>query len=297
MLAHGFTEHVEKTLDAMAAGGIHDQLGGGFARYSVDAAWLVPHFEKMLYDNALLARTYLRAWQELGHPRYRDVCTGILDWVLREMRGPEGGFFSALDADSEGEEGRFYTWTPAEAHAVLGDAGLDHVTPGVLTYLGITAQGQLDGRSVVHLPAGLEGPPPAGLEQAKAALLAAREQRVRPGLDDKRLTSWNALMMGALAEAAAALGEPAYLEAAADCADFLLGTMRDERRPPPADVQRRQSAPQRLSRGLRLPGRGAARSLRGLIRAALLRGGPRDRGRDGRALRRPGQRRFLHDLR
>ena len=229
MLAHGLTEHVEKTLDAMAAGGIHDQLGGGFARYSVDAAWLVPHFEKMLYDNALLARTYLRAWQELGHPRYRDVCTGILDWALREMRGPEGGFFSALDADSEGEEGRFYTWTPAEAHAVLDDAGLDHVTPSVLTYLGITPHGQLDGRSVVHLPTGLQGQPPTGFEQAKAALLAAREQRVRPGLDDKRLTSWNALMMGTFAEAAAALDEPAYLEAAADCADFLLGTMRDDR--------------------------------------------------------------------
>ena len=136
----------------MAAGGIHDQLGGGFARYSVDAAWLVPHFEKMLYDNALLARSYLRGWQELGHERYRDVCTGILDWTLREMRGPEGGFYSALDADSEGEEGRFYTWTPAEARAALADAGLDTATTAVLAHLGISRAGP---------PRRAQRPPPA----------------------------------------------------------------------------------------------------------------------------------------
>ena len=228
MLVHGLGEHVELTLDAMAAGGIHDQLGGGFARYSVDEAWLVPHFEKMLYDNALLARSYLRGWQELGHDRYRRVCSGILDWALREMQGPEGGFYSALDADSEGEEGRFYTWTPNEARAALDDAGLGEEADAVLAHFGVTPQGHLDGRSVLHLPDGLGGDEPAVLRRAEAALLRAREERVRPGLDDKRLTSWNALMMGALAEAGAVFGEHSYLEAAADCADFLLGTMRDD---------------------------------------------------------------------
>jgi uncharacterized protein YyaL (SSP411 family) len=227
LLARGVTDPVSLTLDAMAAGGIHDQLGGGFARYSVDAAWHVPHFEKMLYDNALLARAYLHGWQELGEERYRGVCRGILDWALAEMRGPEGGFYSALDADSEGEEGRFYTWTPAEARAALEAAGLEHMEPAVLAHLGISHGGHLEGRSVLHLPLGVDAEPPAGYEAAREALLAARAERVRPGLDDKRLCAWNALMAGALAEVGAALGEPRYIEAATACADFLLGTMRD----------------------------------------------------------------------
>lgn len=229
MLAHGDREAVELTLDAMAAGGIHDQLGGGFARYAVDARWLVPHFEKMLYDNALLARTYLRAWKELGRDAYRDVATGILDWTLREMAGPEGGFYSALDADSEGVEGLFYTWTLDEVDAALDDAsGVGELSSAVRAHFGITAQGHLEGRSVLHLPNGIDASEPEGMERAREALLAARSERVRPGLDDKRLTAWNALMLGSMAEAGAALGEPRYIEAAVACAEFLLGTMRDE---------------------------------------------------------------------
>ena len=129
LLARGETAHVERTLDAMLAGGIYDQLGGGFARYSVDGAWLVPHFEKMLYDNALLARAYLHGWQVLGHERYRRVCEETLDWMLREMRGPEGGFYSALDADSEGEEGRFYVWTPDQVRAAARPSGSGALAP------------------------------------------------------------------------------------------------------------------------------------------------------------------------
>ena len=227
LLARGEREPVELTLDAMAAGGIHDQLGGGFARYAVDAGWIVPHFEKMLYDNALLARTYLRAHLELGHERYRRVATGICDWALREMQAPEGGFYSALDADSEGVEGLFYTWTPAEARAALGRAGLDHLESDLLAHYGIAPAGQLEGRSVLHLPRGLDAPEPAGLDAARAALLAERDTRTRPGLDDKRLCAWNALMAGSLAEVGAALGEPRYVEAARRCAEFVLAEMRD----------------------------------------------------------------------
>ncbi len=227
LLAHGEDDAVELSLDAIAAGGIHDQLGGGFARYAVDERWIVPHFEKMLYDNALLARSYLRAWKQLGHERYREIAASTLDWALAEMRGPEGGFYSALDADSEGEEGRFYTWTREEAFAALEAAGLGESEATVCAHLGITLGGQLDGRSVLHLPAGIGAEPPPGFAAARAALLEARANRVRPGLDDKRLCAWNALLTGALAEAGAALGERRYLEAAAACADFILTTMRD----------------------------------------------------------------------
>ncbi|HEX8958202.1 MAG TPA: thioredoxin domain-containing protein [Solirubrobacterales bacterium] len=224
LLARGEHEIVEKTLDAMLAGGIYDQLGGGFARYSVDAAWLVPHVEKMLYDNALLARAYLHGWQALGHERWRRACEETLDWALREMRGPEGGFHSALDADSEGEEGRFYVWTPTEIREVLGGrAGLDEV----IDFYGVSEAGNFEGRNVLHRAGGAAAPRPAGLDEARRALLEAREKRPRPGLDDKRLTAWNALMLAALAEAGAALGRPDYLEAARRCASFLLGSMRD----------------------------------------------------------------------
>jgi hypothetical protein len=231
---------VETTLDAMMAGGIYDQLGGGFARYAVDADWLVPHFEKMLYDNALLARVYLHGWQALGHDRWRRVCVETLDWALREMRGSEGGFFSALDADSEGEEGRYYLWSAAQIREALADAGLpDAVADAALEHYGATDEGNFEGANVLHLPGGADGARRVGqamadkvaangIEEARRALLAAREKRVRPGLDDKRLASWNALMVAALADAGAVLGRADYLDAARTCAGFLLEEMRDD---------------------------------------------------------------------
>ncbi len=230
LLARGEREIVEQTLDAMLAGGIYDQLGGGFARYAVDADWLIPHFEKMLYDNALLARAYLNGWQALGHERYRRVCEETLDWMLREMRGPEGGFYSALDADSEGEEGKFYVWTPDEIRAVLGD-GAD----AVIAYYGVSEGGNFEGRNILHLPGGpgrfsepggRENAPPA-LAEARRALYEERAKRVWPGLDDKRLAAWNALAISALAEAGAVLGREDYLGAARGCAEFVLDSMTD----------------------------------------------------------------------
>jgi hypothetical protein len=217
-----------QTLRSMARGGIHDQLGGGFSRYSVDAAWTVPHFEKMLYDNALLARAYLHAWQASQDPELRAVCVDTLEWALREMQGPEGGFYSALDADSEGVEGRFYVWTQAQLRELLGDDA-----EAAIAWLGVTEQGNF--ADPHHPEPGLNvltdrGPRPesAVRERIREQLLAARAQRVRPGLDDKRLTSWNALMISALADAGAALPEPRYLEAASRCAEFLLSRMRDD---------------------------------------------------------------------
>jgi len=227
LLARGETEHVERSLDAMLAGGIYDQLGGGFARYSVDGAWLIPHFEKMLYDNALLARAYLHGWQALGHERYRRACEETLDWMLREMRGPEGGFYSALDADSEGEEGRFYVWTPEQVREAL-EAGGHEVDPeAILAYYGVTERGNFEGANVLHLAQGAAAPEPAGLTVARQVLLAARAPRVRPGLDDKRLTSWNALAIAALADAGAVLGRRDYLDAARACAEFVDASLRN----------------------------------------------------------------------
>jgi uncharacterized protein len=222
LLARGVEAPVERTLDAMMAGGIHDQVGGGFARYSVDASWLVPHFEKMLYDNAQLARAYLHGWQALGHERYRRVCEETLDWALREMRGPEGGFYSALDADSEGEEGRFYVWTPEEMHTILGEGA-----EAIAAYYGVSEAGNFEGRNILHLAGGATAPEPAGLAEARRALYEARAKRERPGLDDKRLTAWNALMLAALGEAGAALGRDDYLDAARGCAEFVLRDLRD----------------------------------------------------------------------
>ena len=235
LLAHGVTDVIETTLDAMLAGGIYDQLGGGFARYSVDAAWLVPHFEKMLYDNALLARAYLHGWQALGHERYRRACEETLDWALRDMRGPEGGFYSALDADSEGEEGRFYVWTAEQIREALAEApqstsctefALQQIED-VIRYYGVTEEGNFEGRNILHLAQGAMAPEPERLAEARQVLLAERSKRVWPGLDDKRLTAWNALMIAALAEAGSALERQDYLGAAAQCAQFTLDSLRD----------------------------------------------------------------------
>jgi uncharacterized protein YyaL (SSP411 family) len=229
LLARGDTEIVELTLDAMARGGIHDQVGGGFARYAVDDNWLVPHFEKMLYDNALLARAYLHGFQVIGHERYRRVAERTLEWALREMRGPEGGFYSALDADSEGEEGRFYVWTPAEIRAVLGEAGFagDEVD-AVLAHYGVTDGGNFEGRNILFLPGGADARAPEVLERAREALYESRSRRVWPSLDDKRICSWNALMVAALADAGAALGRGDLVDAAVGCAEFIERDLRDD---------------------------------------------------------------------
>jgi uncharacterized protein len=228
LLDRGQNDPVRLTLDKMMHGGLYDQLGGGFHRYSVDATWLVPHFEKMLYDNALLARVYLHGWQVMGEERWRRTCEETLDWVLREMRGPEGGFYSALDADSEGEEGRFYVWEEEEMRTALSDDGLSgDAIERVLGYWGVSPAGNFEGRNILHVPLGRSAQRPAELEDARTALYAWRDRRVRPGLDDKRICSWNALMIAALADAGAALGRQDYLDSACSCARFVWESMRD----------------------------------------------------------------------
>jgi len=220
LLAAGEREMALATLRAMASGGIYDQVGGGFARYAVDATWTVPHFEKMLYDNALLARAYLHGWQVSGDQRLRDVCEQTLDFALRELRGPEGGFCSSLDADSEGVEGKFYVWTVAELREALGDLAGD-----AIAYFGASEHGNFEhGANVLEA----RGPVPARLEEIRARLLVARNRRVRPGLDDKRLTAWNALLIAALADAGAVLDRGDYVEAARRCADFVLESLRGD---------------------------------------------------------------------
>jgi hypothetical protein len=218
LLRRGESEMTVHTLRAMASGGMYDQIGGGFARYSVDERWLVPHFEKMLYDNALLARAYLHGWQVTGDELFGSVCRETLDWALREMRGPEGGFHSALDADSEGEEGKFYVWTVEELRQALGDLAGE-----AIAWFGATERGNFEGRNI--LTRGERAP--ERLPDIRRRLYEVREQRVRPGLDDKRLTAWNALMISALAEAGAVLRHPGYLDAARACADFVLAELRD----------------------------------------------------------------------
>jgi hypothetical protein len=223
---------VRTTLDRMAAGGIYDHLGGGFARYSVDAHWLVPHFEKMLYDNALLARAYTDAYLVTGDVNYARVVRETLDYVLRDMTDPAGGFYSTEDADSEGEEGLFYTWTPDEIDAVLGDER--GATFGRV--FDVTDVGNFEGRNILNLPKTIEqsakllkrSPEELAqeLNESKRKLFAAREQRVHPAKDDKVIVAWNGLMIDAMARAGTALGEPRYVEAASSAADFILSQMR-----------------------------------------------------------------------
>ena len=219
---------ITTTLDAMASGGMFDHIGGGFARYSVDREWLVPHFEKMLYDQALLVRVYLHGWQVLGVPQWKQVVEETIDYVLREMTHPLGGFYSAEDADSldddgHSHEGLFYTWTPAELIAVLGP----ELGAQAIEWWEVTPEGNFEGRTILsRLRHRGELARPEHIERARAVLYEARARRRRPGLDDKIITEWNGLFLASLAEAAAALGRDDWMEAALRAGEFLLGELR-----------------------------------------------------------------------
>ena len=214
---------VAETATTMARGGMYDQLAGGFARYSVDAQWVVPHFEKMLYDNALLLRVYTNWWRTSGEFLASRIAIETANWLLRELRTEQGGFASALDADSEGVEGRFYVWTPAQLDAVLG--GGDGAWAAEL--FGVTAAGTFEhGSSVLQLR---QDPDDIGrFQQVRAALLAERETRERPGRDDKVVAAWNGLAIAALAEVGAFFDDPDFVEVAAEAADLLVRVHMDE---------------------------------------------------------------------
>jgi uncharacterized protein len=222
------------TLDKMVAGGIYDQIGGGFHRYAVDAIWLVPHFEKMLYDNAQLARLYLDAYRALGDERYRQVATETLDYVLREMTGPDGGFYSTQDADSEGEEGKFYVWSLGELIDILGEKH----GKWVAAYFGVTKAGNFEGHSILNTPRAMHHVAAeleistkdlkSALDEARPQLLAARNNRVWPGRDEKALVGWNGMMLRSFAEGSRILDRSDYLDAARKNADFLLTNLRKD---------------------------------------------------------------------
>lgn len=213
---------LESTLDGMANGGIFDHLGGGFARYSVDEQWLVPHFEKMLYDNAQLVKLYADAFRLTGNTRWKQVFEKTIAYILRDMTHPEGGFYASEDADSEGEEGKFYVWTQAEVNALSGDAD------GALAChaLGITEQGNFENhQNILHRPVKLDAAEELRLETICKQLFAAREKRVHPGRDDNILTNWNALMIQGLCSAFQATGKTDYLAAAQKAANFIVSNM------------------------------------------------------------------------
>jgi uncharacterized protein YyaL (SSP411 family) len=227
-------EMVTHTLEAMARGGMYDQLGGGFHRYSVDDHWLVPHFERMLYDNAQLARVYLHAWQVTGNEFFRTITEEILDYVMREMLDPQGGFYSTQDADSEGEEGKFFVWTPDEIREVLGSEADDFMAA-----YGVTPDGNFEGKNILEFVGHMNQRPT--LAEARRALFEAREKRVHPRRDEKVLTSWNGLMLAAFAEAARVLSPSpgtgrggqgvraeTYRQVAERNAEFLLRELRQE---------------------------------------------------------------------
>ena len=225
---------VEKTLDAMRSGGIFDQVGFGFHRYSVDEQWLVPHFEKMLYDQALLAIAYCEAYQATGNPAHGQVAREVFQYLMRDMQSPEGGFYSAEDADSEGHEGLFYVWTPREVKEILGDEKGD----SFCRFFDISAPGNFEkGKSIAHVLRPLaamagqlgvtEDELAAAIEEGRTKLFAEREKRIRPLRDDKILAAWNGMAIAALARGYQALGDPRLLDAARASAHFILRTLRD----------------------------------------------------------------------
>ncbi|MEK6247847.1 MAG: thioredoxin domain-containing protein, partial [Planctomycetales bacterium] len=230
----GLLEMVQLTLDKMATGGIYDHLGGGFHRYSVDQLWLVPHFEKMLYDNALLASCYLEAFVATGQVNYQRVVTETLDYVLREMQHPQGGFTSTQDADSEGEEGKYFVWSPAEVREVLGEEAAERFC----RIYDVTSAGNFEGQNILNLPKAIsvwakildqeEAELRNALARSRAKLFERRATRVHPGLDDKILTSWNGLMIEAMARAGAVLNLPRYLEAAEAASQFIYDELRTD---------------------------------------------------------------------
>ena len=216
----GALEMARLTLDKMAAGGIFDQVGGGFHRYSTDGRWLVPHFEKMLYDNALLVRLYTHAWQLTGDDRYRRVASRTADYLLRELRHPGGGFLSSQDADSEGVEGRFFVWSWEELTGIAGEP--------VARHLGAAPEGNWEGTNVLWTPQPAGEELQAQVDAALPRLFEAREARVHPATDDKVLAAWNGLAISALAEAGRSFGEPRYRDAAVAAASFVLEALAGE---------------------------------------------------------------------